>query len=102
MGDADVLAFRVLLWVFVVLYVARFGGVNRMVAAHGAVVAGEPVGASLAEDYVSRDNILFCNSVSISFQKLELGGIERGNKPPDLLAPNLFPGPSLALFTAPC
>jgi hypothetical protein len=56
----DVLAFRMLQRVFVVFYVARLGGVDGVVAAHGAVVAWEPFGAALAEDDVARDNVLFC------------------------------------------
>lgn len=55
----DVLAFWVLQGVFVVFYVARLGGVDGVVAAHGAVVAWEPFGAALAEDDVAGDHVLF-------------------------------------------
>lgn len=58
--DTDVLAFRVLQWVFVVFHVARLGGVDCVVATHGAVVAWEPFRAALAEDDVAGDHVLFC------------------------------------------
>ena len=56
----DVLAFRVLEGVFVVFDVAWLSGVDGVVAAHCAVVAGEPFGAALAEDDVAWDYVLFC------------------------------------------
>ena len=49
------------LGVSVVLYVAGLCGVDGVIAAYGAVVAWEPVRASLAEDYVAGDYVLFCN-----------------------------------------
>lgn len=58
--DTDVLAFRVLQGVFVVFHVARLGGVDCVVATHGAVVAWEPFRAALAEDDVAGDHVLFC------------------------------------------
>lgn len=58
--DADVLPLGVPLGVLVVFHVPAFGGVDGVVAAHGAVLAGEPVRAALAEDDVSWDDILFC------------------------------------------
>ncbi len=64
--DADVLAFGVFLRVFVVFYIAGFGGVDSVVAPHAAVVAGEPVCATLAEDDVTWDDILFCRKSLIS------------------------------------
>jgi hypothetical protein len=58
--NAYVLSFGMQLRIFVVFHIARFGGIDSMVATHGAVGAGEPVGAALAEDDVSWDDILFC------------------------------------------
>lgn len=63
----DVLTFRVLERVFVVFDVAGLSGVDGVVAAHCAVVAGEPFGAALAEDDVAWDYVLFyssCQSLS--------------------------------------
>jgi hypothetical protein len=60
-NNANVLSFRVLLRVFVVLYVAAFGSINCVIATHGAVLTGEPVRTALAEDDVAWDDILFCS-----------------------------------------
>lgn len=58
--DTDVLPLRVLLEVFVVLYISTFRGVDGVVAAHSTVLTREPVRAALAEDDVARDDILLC------------------------------------------
>ena len=70
--NADVLAFRVLEGIFVVFDVAGLGGVDGVVAAHGAVVAGKPFRAALAEDDVARDYVLFCAGRSVSLYFLSL------------------------------
>lgn len=57
--NANVLSFGILLGVLIIFYVATFGSINCMIAAHGAVLTGEPVRAALAEDDVAWDNILF-------------------------------------------
>lgn len=46
------------LGIAIVLDVARFGGVDGVVAAHAAVVAGEPMRAPLPEDDVAGDDVL--------------------------------------------
>lgn len=58
--DANVLAFGVSLGILVVFDVAGLRGIDGMITAHGAVIAREPVGASLAEDDVAGDHVLFC------------------------------------------
>jgi ABC-type uncharacterized transport system permease subunit len=63
--NTNVLSFGILLGVFVVLHIAAFGSINSVIAAHGAILAGEPVRAALAEDDVAWDDILFCVFVSI-------------------------------------
>lgn len=60
--DANVLALGVLGGIAVVFHVARLDGVDGVVTAHAAVVAGEPVGAALTEDDVAGDDILFCDT----------------------------------------
>ncbi len=57
--NADVLPLWVLVRVLVILHVAGLRGIDGVVATHGAVFAGEPMGAALAEDDISRNDILF-------------------------------------------
>jgi len=49
----------VLYGITVVFHIAGLGGIDGVVSAHGAVLAGEPMRASLAEDDVAWDDILF-------------------------------------------
>jgi hypothetical protein len=58
-GYTNVLAFGIELGIFVVFHITGLGSVDGVVASHGAVLAGEPVCASLAEYDVSWDDILF-------------------------------------------
>jgi hypothetical protein len=51
------LAVRVLVWIAVVADVSRAEGVDAVVAAHGAVFAGVPRRAALAEDDVARYDV---------------------------------------------
>lgn len=57
--DADVAALGVQGGILVVLDVAGGRRVDRVVAAHGAVLAGEPFRAALAEDDIAGDDVLF-------------------------------------------
>lgn len=57
---ADVLAFGVSLGIFVVFHVAGLCSIDCVIATHVAVFAGEPMGAALAEYYVTGDYVLFC------------------------------------------
>lgn len=59
-GDADELAVRVDGGVAVVFYVARCGGVDRVVAPAEGILAGVPDGSSLFEDNVARNDELVC------------------------------------------
>ena len=47
-------------WVAVVFHEPGLCGVDGVVAAHGAVVAWEPMRASLSEDDVAWDYVLLC------------------------------------------
>jgi hypothetical protein len=60
------LALGMFLGVFVVFYVAGFGGVDGVVTSHATVIAGEPVCTALAEDDITWDDILFCRKTIIS------------------------------------
>jgi hypothetical protein len=62
--------------VFVVFYVARLGCVDSMVAAHSTIITGKPVGSSLAEDDVARDDILFCLALGPVSGEFEGRGID--------------------------
>lgn len=42
----------------VVAHVARLGGVDRVVSADGAVLAGKPLRAALSEDDAAGDHVL--------------------------------------------
>lgn len=42
----------------IVFHIARFGGENSVVPSHIAILAGKPFRASLAEDNVSRNDVL--------------------------------------------
>lgn len=108
--DADILPLGMALGIFVVFYESGLSGVDGVVAAHGAVFAGEPVRAPLAEYYVAGNYVLFCFALLSAIweggdreweleQEQEMAG---RNIPPDFLAPSRLPGPSFALFTAPC
>lgn len=64
--DTDVLAVRMSDGIAVVLDVAGRHGVDRVVTAHNAVLAGPPVGASLLVEDVAGDDELVCRSKSAS------------------------------------
>lgn len=55
----DVLAFGMSLGIFVVFHETRLGGVDSVIATHGAVLTGEPVGSALSEYDVAGNDILF-------------------------------------------
>lgn len=59
--NSNVLALRMLFWIFVVFDITRFGRIDGMISSHGTIVSGKPVGTTLAKNNVTRDYILFCN-----------------------------------------
>lgn len=59
--NTDVLSLGMFFRVFVVLDITALHRIDRVVSSHRAVIAWEPVRASLAEYNIAGDHILFCN-----------------------------------------
>lgn len=78
-NHADVFPLRMFEGVAVVFDVAGFTRKDCVVAAHIAVVTGEPVGAALAEDDVAGDHVFFCvNDGSVSWDREGVGEAHDG------------------------